>query len=61
PPVDRMAMSLMFLEHVDQEELARRLGWTRVMVAVRLYRAKQRLRNLGEKEPWKGRVEWMLS
>ncbi len=61
PPDDRLAMTLMYLENVGQEEIARRMGWTRVMVAVRLYRAKQRLKKLGEKEPWKGRVEWMLS
>ncbi len=61
PPDDRLAMTLMYLENVGQEEIAARMGWTRVMVAVRLHRARQRLRKLGEKEPWKGRVEWMLS
>lgn len=61
PADDRMAMTLMYLEKINQDEIAERMGWTRVMVAVRLYRAKQRLKKLGEKEPWKGRLEWMLS
>lgn len=61
PPDDRMAMTLMYLERLNQEDIAERMGWTRVMVAVRLYRAKQKLRKLGDKEPWKGRLAWMLS
>lgn len=61
PADDRMAMTLMYLENLGQDEIAERMGWTRVMVAVRLYRAKQKLRKLGDKEPWKGRLEWMTS
>ncbi|MDR1611628.1 MAG: RNA polymerase sigma factor [Planctomycetota bacterium] len=61
PPADRLALTLMYLEKCSQEEIAGRMGSTRVMVAVRLYRAKRKLRELGEKEPWKGRLEWMFS
>lgn len=61
PADDRMAMTLMYLENLGQDEIAERLGWTRVTVAVRIYRAKQRLKKLGDREPWKGRLEWMLS
>ncbi len=61
PADDRMAMTLMYLEELGQDEIARRMGWTRVAVAVRLYRAKQKLKKLGDREPWKGRLEWMLS
>lgn len=61
PTDDRLVLSLMYLEKVGQDEIAKRMGWTRVMVAVRIYRAKQRLKKLGEREPWKGRLEWMLS
>lgn len=61
PPDDRMVMTLMYLERLGQEEIASRMGWTRVMVAVRIYRAKQRLKKLGGQEPWKGRLEWILS
>jgi RNA polymerase sigma factor, sigma-70 family len=61
PPDDRMIMTLMYLEQIGQEEIASRMGWTRVMVAVRIYRAKQRLKKLGGQEPWKGRLEWILS
>lgn len=59
PSDDRMAMTLMYLENMNQDDIAERMGWTRVMVAVRLYRAKQKLKKLGDKEPWKGRLEWM--
>ncbi len=59
PADDRMAMTLMYLENLGQDEIAKRLGWTRVMVAVRIYRAKQKLRKLGDKEPWKERLEWI--
>lgn len=58
---DRMAMTLMYLDNLSQDEIAERMGWTRVMVAVRLYRAKQKLKKMGDKEPWKGRLEWMIS
>lgn len=61
PTDDRLVLSLMYLEKVGQDEIAERMGWTRVMVAVRIYRAKQRLKKLGGCEPWKGRLEWMLS
>ncbi len=61
PAADRLAMTLMYLEQLGQDEIAARMGWTRVAVAVRLYRAKQKLKKLGDREPWKGRLEWMLS
>lgn len=61
PADDRLAMTLMYLENLNQEEIARRMGWTRVMVAVRIYRAKQKLKKLGEKEPWKERLLWITS
>jgi RNA polymerase sigma-70 factor (ECF subfamily) len=61
PADDRMVMTLMYLEHLGQDAIAERMGWTRVMVAVRIYRAKQKLRKLGEKEPWKGRLAWITS
>lgn len=54
-------MTLMYLEKLGQDEIAKRLGWTRAMVAVRIHRAKSKLRKLGEQELWKGRLEWMLS
>ncbi|MDR1519339.1 MAG: sigma-70 family RNA polymerase sigma factor [Planctomycetota bacterium] len=61
PADDRLAMTLMYLERLSQDEIARRLGWTRVAVAVRLYRAKRRLKKLGESEPWKSKLAWMFS
>lgn len=61
PADDRLAMVLMYLENCSQDDIAERMGWTRVMVAVRLYRARQRLKKLGDREPWKGRLEWILS
>jgi RNA polymerase sigma-70 factor (ECF subfamily) len=61
PDEDRLVMTLMYLENINQDDIAERMGWTRVMVAVRLYRAKKKLKKLGGQEPWKGRLEWMLS
>ena len=61
PADDRLAMTLMYLEGMSQDDIARRMGWTRVMVAVRLHRAKRRLRNMGDREPWKGRLAWIRS
>ncbi len=61
PPDDRMVMTLMYLERLGQDEIAARMGWTRVMVAARIYQAKQKLKKLGGQEPWKGRLEWILS
>lgn len=61
PADDRLILTLMYLEKCSQEEIAARMGGTRVMVAVKIYRAKQKLKKLGEKDPWKGRIEWMLS
>ncbi len=58
---ERLILTLMYLEKCSQEEIAKRIGGTRVVVAVKIYRAKQKLKKLGEKEPWKGRIEWTLS
>lgn len=61
PTDDRLVLTLMYLEKAGQEEIARRMGWSRVAVAVRIHRAKAKLRKLGDKEPWKGRLQWILS
>lgn len=61
PAEDRLLMTLMYIERIGQDEMAKRTGATRVAIAVKLYRAKKKLRRIGEKEPWKGRLEWILS
>lgn len=61
PDEDRLVLTLMYLERCEQNEIADRMGWTRVAVAVRIYRAKKKLKKLGESEPWKGRLEWITS
>ncbi|MDR3211825.1 MAG: RNA polymerase sigma factor [Planctomycetota bacterium] len=61
PAADRLLLTLMYLEHLGQDEIASRIGATRVMVAVRIFRAKKKLKAIGEKEPWKGRIAWILS
>ncbi|MGL4942388.1 MAG: RNA polymerase sigma factor [Thermoguttaceae bacterium] len=60
PPADRLVMTLMYLEGCQQEEIAARLRCTRVVVAVRIHRAKKKLQKIGEEEPWKGRISWVL-
>lgn len=61
PPEDRLVLTLAYRERCPQAEIARRLGCGRVRVAVRLHRARHKLRRLGQREPWKGRLAWILS
>lgn len=61
PEADRLVMTLMYLEKIPQDEIAERLGYSRVGVAVRIHRAKKKLQKIGEKPPWKGRLAWIHS
>lgn len=61
PPDDRLVLTLAYRERCSQAEIAKRLGCGRVRVAVRLHRARHKLRALGDREPWKGRLAWILS
>jgi len=46
PPRDRMVLTLLYLEELDTKEIAARLGWSRSLVKVQAYRARQKLKKL---------------
>jgi RNA polymerase sigma-70 factor, ECF subfamily len=48
PSRDRLVLTLMYFEEMDTKEIARSTGWTRTMVKVQAYRARNKLRRLIE-------------
>ncbi len=61
PDNDRIVLTLSYLENCSHDEIAERLGWRKSLIAMRIFKAKGKLRKLAEKEPWKGKVRWMIS
>ena len=61
PDNDRIVLTLSYLEHCSHDEIAERLGWRQSLIAMRIFKAKAKLRKLAENEPWKGKVRWMIS
>jgi RNA polymerase sigma-70 factor (ECF subfamily) len=61
PDSDRLILTLMYIDKIDQKEIARRLHCSKTAAAVRIHRAKQRLKKLGREEKWRRRVQWMIS
>lgn len=57
----RLVLTLSYLENCSHDEIARRLGWRKSMVAMRIFRAKGKLRKIARNEPWKGTIQWILS
>jgi RNA polymerase sigma-70 factor (ECF subfamily) len=49
PPRDRLVLTLTYLEEMGTKEIARMTGWTRPMVKVQAYRARNKLRKLLER------------
>ena len=49
PPRDRLVLTLIYFEEMDTKEIARMTGWTRSMVKVQAYRARNKLRKLLER------------
>ena len=49
PPRDRLVLTLMYFEEMDTKKIARVTGWTRSMVKVQAYRARNKLRKLFER------------
>ena len=49
PPRDRLILTLRYLEQCDVEETARRSGWSKSLVKVQTFRAKQKLKKILEK------------
>jgi RNA polymerase sigma-70 factor (ECF subfamily) len=48
-PRDRLVLTLMYFEEMDTKEIARMTGWTRSMVKVQAFRARNKLRKMLEK------------
>ena len=48
-PRDRLVLTLMYFEEMDTKEIAHMTGWTRSMVKVQAYRARNKLRKLLER------------
>jgi RNA polymerase sigma-70 factor (ECF subfamily) len=46
PPRDRLVLTLRYIEECDVAETAQRTGWTKSMVKVQTWRARNKLRNL---------------
>ena len=49
PPRDRLVLTLMYFEEMDTKEIARVTGWSRSMVKVQAYRARNKLKILLQK------------
>ncbi len=61
PDNDRLVLTLSCLENCSHGEIAARLGWSKPLIAMRLFKAKGKLRKLAGREPWKGRVACIIS
>jgi len=48
-PRDRLVLTLMYMQGLSVAEIADRTGWSRIMVKVQAFRARQRLKRLLEK------------
>ena len=46
PPRDRLVLTLRYLEELSVEETAERTGWSRAMVKVQAWRAREKLKRL---------------
>lgn len=46
PPRDRLVLTLLYLEELDTHEIADLTGWSRTLVKVQAFRARQKLKKL---------------
>ena len=61
PDDDRLVLTLMYLEDCGHREIAARMGWNPAVVAMRVLRAKRKLRKIGKSEKWRQRLAWIQS
>ncbi len=47
---DRTAVTMMYFERLGTQEIAERMGWSRAMVKMHVYRAKKKLRQIVQEE-----------
>ncbi len=58
PSSDRLVLTLLYFDHCSTEQIAERMGWSRAMVKMRAYRARNKLRTLVENENLLEDLEW---
>ena len=58
PPPERLVLTLMYFDDCSVQEIAERMGWTRPMVKMRAYRARQRLKAIAQREHLLERLGW---
>lgn len=61
PEKDRLLLSLVYLEDCSYDEIAARLECSKTLLPMRVFKAKMKLKRMAGKEPWKGRLKWMIS
>ena len=61
PDRDRLILSLAYLEDCPHDEIASRLGIGRAMVAMRVFKAKLKLKRLAKRNNWREKVKWLIS
>jgi len=49
-PAERMVLTLEYLEGLSIDDIAERMGWTRAMVKMRAYRARNKLKKIASQE-----------
>jgi len=54
PAKERLVLTLLYFEELDTYEIAERVGWSRTLVKVRAYRARQKLEGLLEQAGFGG-------
>lgn len=58
---DRLVLTLMYFEECSTQEIAKRMGWSRVLVSVRAHRAKTKLKKLLDNKLWKEKLTCLMS
>jgi RNA polymerase sigma-70 factor (ECF subfamily) len=56
---DRLVLTLMYFEQCGTKEIAARMGWSRAMVKMRAFRARQKLRIIAESENLLEKLGWI--
>ncbi len=57
---ERLVLTLMYLEGCSTEEIAQRMGWSRGAVKMKAYRARNKLKEIAEKNRFLEGTGWTL-
>lgn len=55
---DRLVLTLMYFDQCNTSEIARRMGWSRAAVKMRVMRARNRLRQIAQEENLLEKLGW---